>query len=420
MHHYHSVACYSSLRIFFNKHLPSKRTLQLWYSSVDGTPGICRDALNILREKADDYLVENNHQLHLTLIYDDMHIRKQLCYNPAENEFIGFPTYTSSKNNDEETPSLAYEALVYMVVGPDFKLPVAYELCNGLDAVDRAALTLQVIKEIEAVGAKVISLTGDGLAGNKSAAESLGARFDLDQPYFNSPTYPQQKIYIIFDAPHMIKLVRKHFSKNYIYHNNQLVDWNLLEALVQKQSLDNFNLCNKLKKLHIEWHQKPMNVRLAVETISNSVANSLEQLRKDGYEQYKNSATTVEFLRYFNDGFDVLNFGDDKQSDSRYKKPLNNETADHIFQFAEKFKQFIVELEYRTPTKNQALWTSTVGMGFFGFYSNFISLWGIYKDFVLNGPLKTFYPFQFSQDHLETFFSIIRYTNHILYNFIPP
>lgn len=47
-------------------------------------------------------------------------------------------------------------------------------------------------------------------------------------------------------------------------------------------------------------------------------------------------------------------------------------------------------------------------MGFFGFLMNAISLNGIYKDFVLNGPLKVFYTMQFSQDHLETWFSLVR------------
>lgn len=171
--------------------MPSVRTLQKWYSFVDGSPGVCQTAIEILKEKAEQYLVENNHQMHLSLAYDDVHIKKQLCYSIEKDKFVGFPTYiNSSDNKSDDPPSLANEALVYMVAGRDFKLSVGYELCNGLNAVDRAALTLKVIKSIEAIGAKVITLTGDGLKGNKAAAEELGARFDLDQPYFMSPTYP--------------------------------------------------------------------------------------------------------------------------------------------------------------------------------------------------------------------------------------
>lgn len=413
---YYQMAGYLSLRNFFNNHLPSKRTLQLWYGSIDGAPGISESALKIIREKAESYLADNKHQLHLTLIYDEMSIRKQLCYCPDKQTFIGFPSFGSKSinNADSSRTDLAKNALVYMVVGPDFKLPICYELGIGLDAPDQAALTLQVITAIESVGAKVMSLTGDGLITNKNTAEILGARFDLDQPYFYSPTYPEQKIYIIFDPPHMLKLVRKHFSSNKIYHNNQLVNWNYLKILVEKQSLDNFNLCNKLTNLHINWKQKPMNVRLAAETISNGTANALEQLRKDGYVEFKQCGTTVQFIRHFNDAFDVLNFGNNIKSDKRYKQPLYEDTADKIFEFGEMFKQYIRELEYRTSTRSSPVMQTTVERGFSGFYFNFISLRGIYDDFVLNGPLDKFYPFQFSQDHLETFFSLIRYEIQIL------
>lgn len=409
---YYSVAAYKYVREFFNNHLPSMRTMQLWYSSIEGGPGICEAALNIIREKSEAYLTENKHPLHLTLIYDDVSIRKGLHYSVQKQSFEGFATYinTSKKNDDEESShaKLAKDALVYMVVGKDFKVPIAYELCAGLDSIDRAALTLKVIKAIEATGAVIISLTGDGLKGNKTAAEHLGANFEEGRPYFQSPTHPEQKIYVIFDPPHMLKLVRKHFSSNMIYHNDKLVNWKLLEILVNKQSVDNFNLCNKLTKLHMNWNQKPMNVMLATETISNSVANALQQLCKDGYDEFKDCETTTEFLRYFNSGFDVLNFGADEKKDNKYKQALNPNSAAHIFDFAEKFKQYISELEFRTPKKTCPILKSSVMMGFLGFYCNMISIRGIYEDFILNGPLEEFQTFQFSQDHIETFFSLIR------------
>lgn len=154
-----------------------------------------------------------------------------------------------------------------------------------------------------------------------------------------------------------------------------------------------------------------MNVRLAAETISNSVANTLEQLCRDGYKEFENSEPVVEFIRFINNGYDVLNFAENKKEDKKYKQRICNDTAEHIFKFGESFKQYIRELEYRTPTKSTPVLQSAVYVGFLGFYSNFVSLQGIYDDFVLNGPLNEFFCFQFSQDHLETFFSLIRYTD---------
>lgn len=51
---------------------------------------------------------------------------------------------------------------------------------------------------------------------------------------------------------------------------------------------------------------------------------------------------------------------------------------------------------------------SRVSVGFFGFLNNIKSILGIYTDYIESGLLKEFYNFQFSQDHLETYFSLIR------------
>lgn len=410
---YYSMAAYESLRLFFNKNLPSKRTLQMWYSSVEGSPGISKSALDILREKSQSYLAENKHRLHVTLIWDEISIRKQLCWCNGTKSFIGFSTVMNSTDNDENDnssePTLAKDALVWMVVGPDFKVPVAYELLNGLETIDRTALLFHVIKCVEETGVVIVSVTGDGLPANITAYESLGVNFDELKPYFKSPTYPEKKIYVILDPPHMLKLIRKHFSSNKIHHKNQLVNWGLIEMIAEKQSADNFNLCNKLTSLHVNWKQKPMNVKLAAETISKSVADTIRQLRKDGYEEFEDSEATEEFLRFFNDGFDVLNFGSTDKSDGKLKQKVCEDTADTVFNFADQFKAYISNLELRQKTRSDAILISSAEKGFFGFYIDFVSLQGIYEDFVINGPLKEFYPFQFSQDNLETFFSLIRY-----------
>lgn len=407
------MAAYESLRRFFNKNLPSKRTLQMWYSSVDGSPGISKSALDILREKTSAHFAEKSYPLHLTMMWDEMSIRKQLCWSNEIKSFVGYSTVMNSADTVENESSshlkLAKDALVWMVVGTDFKLTVAYELLNGLESTNRAALLLNVIKNVEETGSVIMSLTGDGLNANVTAYESIGVNFEQGKPYFKSPTYPDKRIHIMFDPPHMLKLVRKHFSSNSIYYQNKLIDWNLLVKIDERQSSSNFNLGNKLSDLHINWHQKPMSVKLAVETLSHSVANTVAQLRKDGYIEFKDSEQTEKFLRYFNNAFDILNFGPDDESDNKFKIKLCRETADFIFDFAEKFKEFISQLEYRTKTKSTPILESSAERGFFGFYINFMSLRGIYEDFILNGPLEEFCPFQSCQDNLEFYFSLVRY-----------
>lgn len=74
-------------------------------------------------------------------------------------------------------------------------------------------MTLEFIKQIEATGAIVMSFISDGTKANVATAEVLGANLNEDKSYFFSPTHQGQKIYTIWDPPHMLKLVRKHFCE---------------------------------------------------------------------------------------------------------------------------------------------------------------------------------------------------------------
>lgn len=392
----------------------------MWNASVDASPGIQTEALNVLREKAESYQKENQHQLLVTLMSDETFIRKEIVWREEEQSFDGFCTIvSSSQHTKNESLKVAKDALVFMVVGPDFKIPIAYYLIAGLDAVDRAALTLQIIKRVEETMVRIISFTTDGLRANITVAELLGAKLQHTiwdhtmEPFIKSPTYNGQKIYIIMDNCHMIKLIRKQFSEAKLYHKDEFIDWNLLCILEKKQRKDNFNLCNKLSDRHINWKHKPMNVLLAMQTISKSVSDVLVQLQRDGYKEFQNAAATAEFLLMFNDGTDVFNVEINHRMNNRYKQPLRHDTADKIFSFLENLKQYIEQINveitgqngrvYRKPVLN-----SSISMGFLGFYINVNSLKGIYDDFVKNGPLEELYTMQLCQDHLETLFSLLR------------
>lgn len=404
---YYSVAAYESLRLYFNKHLPSKRTLQMWYSSIDGWPGISDDAIEIIKERATLYKEKENHPLHLCLMLDDMAIRKNIGWNV--DKFEGFVTTTNSSHQNVTQRKVASNAMVFMAVGPDFKVPLAYEFINGVAAIDRAIILNELIKRIEAVGAKVISITGDG--ANIAVANVMGANYDDHQPYFHNPSNPEQMIYFILDPPHMLKLIRKHFATRKLFHQSQLIDWNLLELITERQSEENFNLC-KLTQAHINWDQQPMVVKLAAQVFSRTNADLLRQLKDDGFKQFSNCDTTAEFLQKFNDAFDILNVTKKSQKNHGFKQPLCDKSAEKIFRFGDQFKNFIKALEIERDTEDTTMripvLRSLEKTGFIGFYNNFVCLEGIYKDFVKNGPLDVFYTIQFGQDHLESLFSLVR------------
>ena len=77
---------------------------------------------------------------------------------------------------------------------------------------------------------------------------------------------------------------------------------------------------NSLSTRHIEYKKNKMNVKIACQTLSASVADSIEFLMQSGNSDFKTAEGTIEFIRTMDKLFDLLNvrnpFG------KGYKQPL--------------------------------------------------------------------------------------------------
>lgn len=117
---FHSRAAYNELRHFFNNNLPAQRTVQRWLQCVDASPGISRMACDAIAQKVKEYK-DKNENLNLCLVHDKMSIKKYVSWNREKQLFEGFSTVASENEDDnDQTLSVAKDALVYMAVGPDF------------------------------------------------------------------------------------------------------------------------------------------------------------------------------------------------------------------------------------------------------------------------------------------------------------
>ena len=69
-----------------------------------------------------------------------------------------------------------------------------------------------------------------------------------------------------------------------------------------------FSFANKLKKKHITWQKHKMHVNLAVQTLSNSVADAIDCLHDElAQSKFQGSEVTTEFIRKIDVMFDLLN-----------------------------------------------------------------------------------------------------------------
>ncbi|KYN23121.1 THAP domain-containing protein 9 [Trachymyrmex cornetzi] len=86
---------------------------------------------------------------------------------------------------------------------------------------------------------------------------------------------------------------KKHFI-GYVDHGG-VINFEYFEKFVQLQENGGFHLANKLNCKHIQWYKNKMNVKLAVQTLSESCATAFEQLENDGHPDFVECAATARF-----------------------------------------------------------------------------------------------------------------------------
>ena len=226
---FYSTKAYEFVRKTFNIVLPSQSQIRRWYGKVAADPGFTKPAFNALKVKAED-AEKNGKKLICSLMMDEMAIKKHVSWNGKK-----FTGYVDLGNgiNDDSLP-VAADALVFMVVSVDgsWKAPCGYFFVNGLSGEERANLVKVCIERLSDVGVKVISLTCDGPSCHFSMLSTLGASLHPSKmiPYFPHPQNKDEKIWVLLDVCHMLKLVRNTLAEKGIIldKNNGKILWQYL------------------------------------------------------------------------------------------------------------------------------------------------------------------------------------------------
>lgn len=145
-----------------------------------------------------------------------------------------------------------------------------------------------------------------------------------------------------------------------------------------------------------------MNLRIAAETLSNSVADSIEFLRKTGAEAFKGSEATVKFIRRINNIFDILN-SKDRTDAICFKRPISPETKEEYFKYFDESIAYIKNL--KLSPEGKSILTTKSRIAFFNFIVCMQNFQTFYETYVEAGILERIPTFHFSQDHLELLFS---------------
>lgn len=176
------------------------------------------------------------------------------------------------------------------------------------------------------------------------------------QPFINNPLN-NEKIYIIQDPCHMEKLARNTLASKQIIYDAQgnKIEWRYFESLYQFSTAYDLKT-HKLTKKHMDWKRNSMNVALAVETFSESVAITMQFLKNQGVSQFEGCEHTIAFIKRMNTIFDIFNTRNCKDRNI-FKRVLSKENKRVIFDFFDEtiqyFKSLYVDEDYFIKQKGK-------------------------------------------------------------------
>lgn len=242
---------------------------------------------------------------------------------------------------------------------------------------------------------------------------SLGANFKCNKPFFQNPFIGNIKVYVIMDPSHMLKLARNCLASKKILldvEGNE-IKWKYIEDLDQLQRTTKINLVNKLTKTHVEWADNKMSVRLAAQTLSESVASSIDFLNNvERCPEFQGSEATTKYIRTINCIFDIMNTKINHTND-KFKRPISEDTIYEFEEYFETARRYLKDLNISQNDRVVSVLKTWSFTPFFGFLHNMTSLIGIYNDYLKGSGRNEFYTYAVSQDHLETYFGCVRRMN---------
>ena len=225
-------------------------------------------------------------------------------------------------------------------------------------------------------------------------------------PSFPHPAGREQRVYVLLDVSHMLKLLRNTFATCRLLKDRRgnIIRWQYLEELHQLQEREGLHLANKLKSAHLCWQSQKMKVKLAAQTLGSSVADALEFCR-DALDlaEFKNCQGTVDFLRMTDKLFDVLN---SRNKYARGMKGAMKPETEATMSFLDEAHSYIESL---TDIADNPMYTTPKRTPFIGFMVATKTVQALYKLYVSERKsLQYLLTYKLSQDHLELRFCAIR------------
>ncbi len=301
--------------------LPSKSSLRRYISKMPTSPGFSQGAINIIKSKVAQ--MDEKEKL-VTLCMDEMSLKTHLYYDIAADKIVGLEDYGSGyRTNKVATSGLVF--LVRSITG-GWKQPLGYALVNGACPTEEMEMLMkEAIDKLEGIGLTVVVVISDMGSNFQSLANHLN--ITPENPWF---IHNNQKYFVMFDPPHLLKCVRNNLMKYPFKFGMYTASWKDIEKFYNNDKTLTIRTAPKLteKHLHPNGFSK-MKVKYATQVFSHTVAAAI--CTYVSTEKLPPSASgTTELLCMFDSLFDCVN-SSTIHSTKKMKCAMSNATSHQGF-----------------------------------------------------------------------------------------
>ncbi|CAK1592729.1 unnamed protein product [Parnassius mnemosyne] len=300
-------------------------------------PGVNQVLIDHLKKEVEQ-LTEN--EKYCALLFDEMTVERHVDYDPVADIIDGFEDLGDYGGRSR---GIADHVLVFMLQGiyKNIEEPIAYYFtCGPISSEHLANLINVIIKTVHSIGYQVITTVCDHSVRNVGALKLLKKRSDLppNQNYF---LLNQDKIYIVYDVPHLFKSIRNNFLKTGVMMlSNKRAQWYHLVQVEQRNRIKRLGY-TKITKMHIAPNnQAKMRVEIAAQILSNTAAGILKMISEDVEEEQGNALLqTAEVIKELDQLFDCTNGPGENDVDKDIRSHVHRNSSHH--QLWPKYKEIL-------------------------------------------------------------------------------
>jgi hypothetical protein len=246
--------------------LPSIKSLKMIMRNISVYPGFNQNILDALQKK----LAHSPPSAKLVIVtMDEMSMKEGVSYDRGRDVLEGF------REEADRGEELANHAIAFMVRGitEKWKQPIGYFLSSGtMSGAKMKELLVECINKLQAIGLTILVVISDQGSNNRNL---FGTQLGVtpESPYFIQNS---EKIFVMYDPPHLVKNVRNNFKKHGFTIDGKHILWRHLREFYNADSSKQIHMAPKLTKTHIDLPMfSTLRVRFATQVLSHSVASGI-------------------------------------------------------------------------------------------------------------------------------------------------